>query len=82
MLSVVVMGPGQKLLTQVGSGQSSMVLVLVWKISPKNVKIFNFFPSVKKNLFGSGQKVPARKAGRPLIYYRSKASSGWVRGYL
>jgi len=39
------MGPGQKFLTQVGSGQPS--LVWVWKISPKNPKYFNIL------LFGS-----------------------------
>jgi len=53
----IVMGPGQKFVTQVrlgqffvarvGLGQPFMVWVWVWKISPKNVK---FFPSgwVKK----------------------------------
>jgi len=52
--AILVMGPGQKILTrvgsifcgsgQVGSSQPSMGLVLVWKISPKNVNFFNFFP--------------------------------------
>jgi len=58
------MGPDQKNLTGVGSGQASMVCV--WKISPKNVKFFSF--QVKKNIFGLGQKVIESKAGRPLIY--------------
>jgi len=43
------------------------------------LKTSNFFPLGKKNLFGSGQKVPGSKAGWPLIYCRSKVSSGWVR---
>jgi len=64
------MGPGQKFLTRIGSGQPIMVWVRIWKISPKNVKFFNFFP------FGLGQKVPGSKPGRPLIYCGSKVSSG------
>jgi len=48
----LVMGPGQKLLTQVRSGQffepwvgsGQLSMVRVWKISLKNVKFFNFFP--------------------------------------
>jgi len=53
-----------------------MVWVWIWKISPKNVKLFNFFPSGQKNLFGLGHKVPGLKAGQPLIYCGSKVSSG------
>jgi len=41
-----------------------------------NLKFFSL--RVKKNLFGSGQKVPGSKAGRPLIYCRSKVCSGRV----
>jgi len=53
-VSNLVMGPGQKFLTRVGSdqyfvtrvesGQPFMVWVRIRKISPKNVKFFNFFP--------------------------------------
>jgi len=57
------MGLGQKILL----GQPSMVWVWVWKISPKKVKFFNFFPSGQKNLFGLGQNVPRTKAGWPLL---------------
>jgi len=70
-------GPGQKLLTLVGSifccsgwvgtGQQSLLWVWVWKISPKNHKIFNFFLR-----FGS-------KMGGPPIYCGSKVCPGWVR---
>jgi len=48
-------GSSQFFVARVGSGQPSMVWV--WKISPKKVKFFNFFPS-GQNLFGSGQKLP------------------------
>jgi len=41
-----------------------------------------FFLRVKKNLFGSGQKVPGSKAGWPLIYCGSKVSLGRVRAHL
>jgi len=87
---LVVMGPGQKFLTRVGSGQffvarvgSGQPLVRIRKISPKNVKFFNFFPFVsKKNCFGSGRKVPRSKPGRPLICCGSKVSSGRVKAHL
>jgi len=84
----VVMGPGQKILTRdgldqffvsrVGLGRVSHIWYWVWveKISFKNVTFFNFF------LFGSGQKVHGSNAGQPLIYCRSKLSSGWVRAHL
>jgi len=44
------MGLGQKILTRVGSGQPFMVWVRIWKISPKNVKFFNFFPIGSKKI--------------------------------
>jgi len=55
-----------------------MVWIRIRKISPKNVKFFHFFPSGQKNCFGSGRKVPGSNPGRPLIYCRSKVSSGRV----
>jgi len=50
-----------------------------WKFPPKmsNFSIFSF--QVNNYLFGSGQKVPGSKAGRPLINCGSKVSSGRVR---
>jgi len=66
------MGLGQKFLTGAGSGQffvarlESGRVSHFWfgfrfgKITPKNIKIFNFFPS--------DQKVPWSKAGWPLFY--------------
>jgi len=53
-------------------------MVWVLKISPKNVKFFNFSLSDKKNHFGFGQKVPGSKAGWPLICCGSKVSLGLV----
>jgi len=47
---LVVMSPGQKFLTLVGSGQPFMVWVWILKISPKNVKFFNFFPFGSKKI--------------------------------
>jgi len=60
-------------------GQPFMVWVWIWKISPKNVKIFNFLPfGSKKISSGRVRKYP----GQPLIYCGSKESSGWVRAHL
>jgi len=52
--------------SQVGSGQPSMVLI--WKISRKNIKFFNFF------LVWSGQKVP--RLASYLLRVQSKLGSG------
>jgi len=54
----VVMGLGQKILIRVRAGQPFTVWVCISKISPKNVKFFNFFPIGSKNCFGLGRKVP------------------------
>jgi len=44
---------------------------------PPKMSIFQFFSlRIKKNLFGSGRKVPGSKADRPLIFCGSKVSSG------
>jgi len=51
-------------------------LVWVLKIYHKNIKFFNFFP------FESSQKVPALKAGQPLISCRLKVCLGRVRAHL
>jgi len=79
-VSILVMGPGQIFLTQsvfgarVGSGIFGLYCVWIWKISPKNHKFFNFFPS--------DQKITSSKMGWHLIHCRSKfISSGWVKKY-
>jgi len=47
------------------------------KFPVKNCQIFQFFStSGKKNLFGSGQKVPGAMEGWPLIYCGSKVCWG------
>jgi len=58
LLLSLVIGLGQIFVARVGSGQPSLVWV-IWKISPKNPKFFNFFR--QKNLTRSGQKVPGSK---------------------
>jgi len=75
----VVMGPGQNFLTWVRSGKLFMVWVWIWKISPKNVKFFDFFPfGSKKISSGWVKKYP----GQSLINCGSKVSSGRVRAHL
>jgi len=73
------MGPGQKILTWVGSIFCGLGLVrsaiyglgLNLENSPKRVKIFNFFPSGQKNLFGPGQ----RRIG---ILFTAGQKEAWV----
>jgi len=75
---MLVMGLGQKFLTRVGLAQffvarvGSAIYGLGLNLENFCLKhqIFQFF------LFGSGQKVPGLKAGRPLIYCGSKVSLG------
>jgi len=86
------MGPGQKILTQVGLGQFFMARVgsaiyglgLNLENFPLKYQIFQFFSlQAKKNLFGLGQKVPGSKAGQPyLLQVKSKLGSGRVRAHL
>jgi len=86
----LVMGPGQNILTQIGLGQflaarvgsDQPLMVWVWirKISPKNIKFFNFFPFGKKNLFrvGFGSKSTWVKGGSVshLLWVKSMLGSG------
>jgi len=81
----VVMGQGQKILTQVGSIFCGSDRVShLWfgfelgKFRPKNVKKID--KGQKK--ISSGRKVPGSKAGQPLIYCGSKVSWGQVRAHL
>jgi len=67
----VVMGPGQKCLTRVGSIFSGSGWVShLWfgfefgKFTQKMSNFLTFYPLVKKNIFGSGRKVPRLKVGR------------------
>jgi len=49
------------------------------------IKILNFSifpPQVKKNIFGSGKKLPGSKTDLPLIYCGSKVCPSWVRAHL
>jgi len=63
--------------SQVGSAIYGLGLNL--ENFPYKCQIFQFFSfRVKKNLFGSGQKVPGSKAGWTLIYCGSKVSLGQV----
>jgi len=77
---LLVMGPGQKFLTRVGSGQPFMVWVCIWKISPKKVKFFNFFPSGQKKSLWVGSESTRVKGGLAsyILRIKSKLGSGWV----
>jgi len=61
------MGPGQKFLTWLGSGHflwlglGQPLMVWVRKISPKNVKFFNFFPSGQKISSGRVKKYQGQR---------------------
>jgi len=53
------MGPGQKFLTRVGSGQPP--LVWVWKIFPKNPSFLNFSLRVKEISSGLVKTYPGQR---------------------
>jgi len=55
------------------------VWVWVWKISPKNVKFFNFFSFGSKKVSSGRVK---KYSGWPLIYFRSKVSLGRVKAHI
>jgi len=85
--SVLMMGPGQKILNRVGSIFCSFWLVRsaiywAWKIFPKNIKFINFFPSDQKKSCRVSYEVSGTKAGQPLIYRGSKVCSVLVRAHL
>jgi len=79
---LTVDGSGSKFFDPVwvGSGQPSMILVLVWKISPKNVKFFNFSPSDQKKSLRVGSKSTWVKGGSAsyLLWVKSKLGLGRV----
>jgi len=72
------MGPDQNFLTRVGSGQPFMVWVRIRKISPKNVKFFNFFTFGSKKSLWVGSESTQVKAGSAsyLLQVKSKLGSG------
>jgi len=72
-----VMGLSQNFLTRVGSGWVSH-LWYGFEFVKFPLKMSIFSHQVKKNLFGSGRKVPGSMAGWPLIYCGSKVSLGRV----
>jgi len=74
------MGPGQFFVARVGSGQPFMVWVKIWKISPKNVKFFNFFPSGQKKLLQVGSESTRVKAGSASYLQRVKSKLGSGQG--
>jgi len=78
-LWVVVMGPGQFFVAWAGSGLPSMVWVWVWKISPKNVKFFIFFPSGSKKISLAGSKSTRVKGGSASYLLRVKINLGLGR---
>jgi len=62
------MGPGKFFLTQVGSAIFGLGMDL--ENFPWKCQIFQFFAlRVKKNVIGSGRKVPRSELGWPLIYW-------------
>jgi len=85
-----LMGPGQNFWPEsgwvnffvawVGSGRVSHLWfgfeLQKFPLKMSNFSIFLLW--VKNNCFRSGQKVPGSKPGQPLIYCRSKVSSGRV----
>jgi len=85
------MGPGQKILTRVGSNFLALGLGRVshlWfgygfgKFPLKMSNFSSFCPSGQKKVIGLGQKVPGPEPSQPLIYCGSMICSGRVRAHL
>jgi len=68
-------GSGSKIFDPT-SGQPSMVWVWIWKISPKNVKFFNFFPFRSKSTRVKGGSASY------LLRVKNKLRSGQVKAHL
>jgi len=66
-------GSGQFFVARVGLGQPPIVWVRIWKISPKNVKFFNFFPSGQKKLIWVESESTRIKAGLASYLLRVKS---------
>jgi len=75
-LVYIIWSGSKNFVAQVGSGQPSMVLV--WKISPENVKFFNNFPLGSKISLRAGSKSTRVKDGSAayLLQVKSKLRSG------
>jgi len=71
-----VIGPGQKILTCVGSGQPSLVLVWVGKFSPKITNFPIFSPSGQKIALGQVKKYRGQRQVDLLFTGGSKVYSG------
>jgi len=84
------MGPGQKLLTRVGSifcGSCQVAILglgLGLEISPKNIKFFNFFSSDKKKYLQVGSESTWVKGGSAfyLLRVKSRLGLGRVKAHL
>jgi len=77
--STMVMGPGENFWLGLGQFFVARVSHLWFGFGKFPLKMLNlsiFSLCVKKNLFGSGQKVPGSTVSRPLFYCGSKVSSG------
>jgi len=64
--------PGRVNFLWLGLGQPFIIWVWIWKISPKNVKFFNF--SLRSKKISSGRKVPGSTSY--LLRVKSKLGSG------
>jgi len=61
---------------RVGWGRPSMVWVWIWKISPKNVKFFDFFPFGSKKSLWDGSKSTLVKGWSAPYLLRIKSMLG------
>jgi len=78
VLAKLVMGPGQKILTRVGSGQPFMVWLEFGKFPLKMSNFSIFSPSGQKKLLRVGLESTRVKAGSAsyLLRVKSKLGSG------
>jgi len=80
LIEMGIFDPGWVKFLLLGSGLPSLVWVCIWKISPKNVKFFNFLPFGSKKCHWVGSKRTPFRAMSASYLLRVKSMFGSGQG--